>query len=83
MQRRPSPSQPSDQRQLTLTCSCCVSPQSYYFIGPFESGKPLGSGGIGLVKASKADGFAAGDVVSGMLPWSSHAVLDAAAQVGA
>jgi NADPH-dependent curcumin reductase CurA len=35
------------------------------------------------VKASKAAGFAAGDVVSGMLPWSSHAVLDEAAQVGA
>lgn len=54
--------------------------KSYYFIGPFESGKPLASGGIGLVKASKAAGFAAGDVVSGMLPWSSLAVLDQAAQ---
>ncbi|KAF6262190.1 hypothetical protein COO60DRAFT_1636219 [Scenedesmus sp. NREL 46B-D3] len=54
--------------------------KSYYFIGPFESGKPLSSGGIGLVKASKAAAYAEGDVVSGMLPWSSHAVLDEAAQ---
>eukprot|EP00882_Tetradesmus_deserticola_P033412 GHRQ01038171.1.p1 GENE.GHRQ01038171.1~~GHRQ01038171.1.p1 ORF type:complete len:120 (+),score=34.96 GHRQ01038171.1:108-467(+) len=56
--------------------------KSSYFVGPFEGGQPLASGGIGLIKASKTATYVEGDVVSGMLPWSSHAVLNVAAQVG-
>jgi NADPH-dependent curcumin reductase CurA len=54
-----------------------------YFIGSgFEPSKPLNGGCVGQVVASKAAGFAEGEVVSGMLPWSSHQILDADAQVG-
>lgn len=47
-----------------------------YFVGPFVPGKPLSSGAIGLVRASKSAQYSEGDVLSGLLPWSSLAVLD-------
>eukprot|EP00775_Hariotina_reticulata_P009113 gene9113-9282_t len=53
-----------------------------YFIGPFEPGKPVTGGGLGLVKASKAADFAQGDVISGLVPWSSFFVLDVQQQGG-
>jgi len=49
--------------------------------GPFEAGKPLSGGGIGLVKASKSSRFKEGDVVTGMVPWSTYFVADTAGQV--
>lgn len=54
-------------------CMCCS--------GPFEAGKPLSGGGLGLVKASRSSRFPEGVVVSGFMPWSTHFVLDAASQV--
>eukprot|EP00879_Flechtneria_rotunda_P027486 GHRR01029447.1.p1 GENE.GHRR01029447.1~~GHRR01029447.1.p1 ORF type:complete len:287 (-),score=87.27 GHRR01029447.1:276-1136(-) len=57
--------------------------KSYYFIGGFEPGKPLNSGIVGVVKASKAQKFSKGDVVAGMMPWVTHAVLDDKAQLQA
>lgn len=52
-----------------------------YFVGPFEPGKPLTGGGLAAVKASKSADFAEGDVISGMVPWSSYFVLDVEQQV--
>jgi hypothetical protein len=40
------------------------------------------SGAIALVKASKSPGYSEGDVISGMLPWATHSVLDKKAQEG-
>ena len=54
-------------------CCCCR--------GPFEAGKPLTGGGIGLVKASKSSKFNEGDVVNGMVPWSTYFIADATSQV--
>lgn len=60
-----------------------MSIQSYYLGSGFEPGKPLQGGCVAQVVASKAPGFAEGEVVSGMLPWSSHQIVEADAQVGA
>ncbi len=49
------------------------------YVPPFELGKPLEGGAIGVVEASRADGFAPGDVVLHGLGWREHAVLDATA----
>ncbi|KAF6250931.1 NADPH dependent alkenal/alkenone reductase [Scenedesmus sp. NREL 46B-D3] len=49
-----------------------------YYRQPFEPGQPLSSRGIARVKKAGpgvGSGFEEGDVLSGMLPWSSHAVL--------
>ncbi|KAF8071356.1 hypothetical protein HT031_001440 [Scenedesmus sp. PABB004] len=54
--------------------------KSHYFVGPFEAGQPITSGALGLVKVSRAAGFAAGDVLTGMMPWSSAFVLRPDAQ---
>lgn len=43
----------------------------------------MSGGGLALVKASKSSRFAEGDVVNGMVPWSSYFIADTAAQVGA
>ncbi|WP_425099798.1 NADP-dependent oxidoreductase [Tropicibacter sp. S64] len=40
-------------------------------------GETMIAQGVGTVLASKADGFAAGDSVTGMTGWASHAVLKA------
>lgn len=62
----------------TVTLFCLRSCLS----GPFETGKPLSGGGIGLVKAaSSSSKLKEGDVVSGMMPWSTFFLADAAAQV--
>jgi NADPH-dependent curcumin reductase CurA len=42
----------------------------------------MSGGGIGLVKASKSSSFAEGDVLSGMMPWSTFFVAGPAALVG-
>uniref|UniRef100_A0A383WMI6 Alcohol dehydrogenase-like C-terminal domain-containing protein n=1 Tax=Tetradesmus obliquus TaxID=3088 RepID=A0A383WMI6_TETOB len=57
-----------------------MSMQSYYLGSGFEPGKPLQGGCVAQVVASKAPGFAEGEVVSGMLPWSSHQIVEADAQ---
>ncbi|KAF6252848.1 NADPH dependent alkenal/alkenone reductase [Scenedesmus sp. NREL 46B-D3] len=49
-----------------------------YYRQPFEPGQLLSSRGIARVKKAGpgvGSGFEEGDVLSGMLPWSSHAVL--------
>eukprot|EP00882_Tetradesmus_deserticola_P000733 GHRQ01000800.1.p1 GENE.GHRQ01000800.1~~GHRQ01000800.1.p1 ORF type:complete len:361 (+),score=177.76 GHRQ01000800.1:181-1263(+) len=56
--------------------------ESYYLGSGFEPGKPLAGGCVAQVVCSKAAGFAEGEVLSGMLPWSSHQILDADAQKG-
>jgi len=53
-----------------------------YFSGAFEPGKPLNSGCVGLVKASRSERFKEAEVVTGMLPWASHIVLGQKEQVG-
>jgi NADPH-dependent curcumin reductase CurA len=52
-----------------------------YFSGSFEPGKPLESGGVAVVKASKGGRFKEAEVVTGLLPWASHIVLDSKQQV--
>lgn len=47
------------------------------YIEPFEVGKPLVGGAIAKVKKSKAKNFREGDLVSGMLPWATEAILPA------
>eukprot|EP00775_Hariotina_reticulata_P009107 gene9107-9276_t len=49
--------------------------QEHYLGSTFEPGKPLTSGGIAVVRASKSRQYTEGDVISGMFPWSSHFVL--------
>jgi NADPH-dependent curcumin reductase CurA len=41
----------------------------------FTPGKPYNGGCVALVRASKAEGYSAGDVVTGMLPWSSFSIV--------
>ncbi|GBF98218.1 hypothetical protein Rsub_11038 [Raphidocelis subcapitata] len=49
-----------------------------HYAPSFTPGKPLAGSGVALVRVSKAEGFAAGDVIVGRpLPWSSYAVLGA------
>jgi len=49
--------------------------------GAFEAGQPLSGFGAGLVKASKSSKFKEGDVVTGVVPWSTYFVEDTAGQV--
>jgi NADPH-dependent curcumin reductase CurA len=68
---------------LLLLCLLLLLLQSYYR-QPFEQGKPISSRGIALVTKAGPDvgsGFEEGDILSGMMPWSSHAILDRRAQV--
>lgn len=48
------------------------------YIPPFQVGQPLSGGAVAKVLESKADGFAAGDLVTGSLPWATQAVVPAA-----
>jgi NADPH-dependent curcumin reductase CurA len=47
------------------------------YIPPFELGRPMDGGAIGVVLASAADGIAVGDHVQHGLGWREFAVLDA------
>lgn len=62
-------------------CPSHKTPVQGYFSGSFVPGKPLESGGVGVVRASKADGLKEAQVVAGMFPWSTHFVLDPKQQV--
>ena len=45
------------------------------YVPPFELGEPLHGGAVGEVVASRAEGFAEGDVVLHQLGWREYAVL--------
>jgi len=45
------------------------------YVAPFEVGAPIVSAGIGKIVESKAEGFAAGELVRGEFPWASSFVL--------
>ncbi|XWW43758.1 NADP-dependent oxidoreductase [Fibrella sp. USSR17] len=45
------------------------------YIAPFEVGQPLVGGAVARVVESLADGIAAGDLVTGSLPWATRAVV--------
>jgi NADPH-dependent curcumin reductase CurA len=45
------------------------------YVPPFQVGEPLEGGAIGEVVESKADGFAAGDLVQHMAGWRDEAVV--------
>ncbi|HEX6661282.1 MAG TPA: NADP-dependent oxidoreductase [Sphingomicrobium sp.] len=47
------------------------------YVPPFQVGAPMDGGAIGEVVESKAQGFAAGDLVSHMAGWRDEAVIDA------
>ncbi|EME99301.1 NADP-dependent oxidoreductase [Streptomyces mobaraensis NBRC 13819 = DSM 40847] len=47
------------------------------YVEPFALDKPMTGGAVGEVVASRAEGFAAGDLVLHDLGWREHAVLDA------
>jgi NADPH-dependent curcumin reductase CurA len=47
------------------------------YMPPFELGRPMDGGAIGVVLASTADGIAVGDYVQHGLGWREFAVLDA------
>ncbi|MCL6729671.1 NADP-dependent oxidoreductase [Sphingomonas hankyongi] len=47
------------------------------YVPPFQLGQPMDGGAIGEVIESKADGFAAGDLVQHMAGWRDEAVIDA------
>ncbi|AUD01742.1 NADP-dependent oxidoreductase [Spirosoma pollinicola] len=49
------------------------------YIPAFEVGQPLAGGAVAKVIESQADGFAAGDVVTGSLPWATQSVVSAGA----
>lgn len=46
------------------------------YVPPFQLGAPLEGGAVGRVIASKAPGFAAGDLVLSMLGWREYFVTD-------
>ena len=52
-----------------------------YFMAPFTPGQPVTSRSVARVVTSRAAAYTAGDVVSGLLPWSTHAVLGPDGQV--
>src|SRR5437870_5478173 len=47
------------------------------YVAPTEIGEVMRGSGIGEVVASKADGFAPGDKVSGMLGWQDYPTVRA------
>lgn len=47
------------------------------YIAPFSVDQPLEGGAVATVLESKADGFSAGDTVTGMLPWATQSVVPA------
>lgn len=56
--------------------------QKGYFSGSFVPGQPLESGGVGIIRASKSQHFKEAEVVTGLMPWCTHFVLDEAKQEG-
>lgn len=52
-----------------------------YFMAPLTPGQPVTSRSVARVVTSRAAAYTAGDVVSGLLPWSTHAVLGPDGQV--
>jgi len=46
------------------------------YVPPFQVGEPMDGGAIGEIVESKAEGFAAGDLVSHMAGWRDEAVVD-------
>ena len=48
------------------------------YVPPYRLGEPLDGAAVGVVEASRADGFAAGDLVLHGLGWRAHVVVDAA-----
>jgi len=51
--------------------------ESKSYIPPFQLGEPMDGGAVGEIVESKADGFAAGDLVSHFAGWRDEAVLPA------
>ena len=51
--------------------------ESKSYIPPFQLGEPMDGGAVGEVVESKAEGFAAGDLVSHFAGWRDEAVLPA------
>jgi hypothetical protein len=49
------------------------------YVPPFQLGEPMEGGAVGEVIESKADGFAAGDLVQHMAGWRDEAVVSARA----
>ncbi len=49
--------------------------ESKSYIPPFQLGEPMDGGAVGEVVESRADGFAAGDLVSHFAGWRDEAVL--------
>src|SRR3954453_14675214 len=45
------------------------------YVPPFQLGEPMDGGAVGEVVESKADGFAAGDLVQHMAGWRDEAVI--------
>jgi len=46
------------------------------YVPPFQIGKVLQAGVVGQVMASRHEGFAEGDYVSGMLGWENYSISD-------
>jgi NADPH-dependent curcumin reductase CurA len=47
------------------------------YVPPFQLGQPMDGGAVGEVVESRAEGFAAGDLVQHMAGWRDEAVVDA------
>src|SRR5207244_5307275 len=47
------------------------------YVPPFQLGEPMDGGAVGEVLESKAEGFAAGDLVQHMAGWRDEAVVPA------
>jgi NADPH-dependent curcumin reductase CurA len=56
-----------------------MDPSEKHYTTNFSVGGPLDGSAIGRVVLSRADGFAAGELVRHRLGWRDHAVVDAAA----
>lgn len=72
-------SQPNDGEVLVRTLYISVDPylrgrmrEGRSYVPPFEIGEVIRSGVVGEVVESRAPGFAAGDIVTGMLGWRLH-----------
>ena len=68
--------QPNDGEVLVRTLYISVDPylrgrmrEGRSYVAPFEVGEVISSGVVGEVVESRAPGFAAGDIVTGMLGW--------------
>jgi len=77
---------PADGELLVRTDFMSVDPymrgrmnDTKSYVPPFQVGQPLDGGAVGHVVASRAEGFAEGDVVLHGLGWREHAVVAARA----